>query len=188
MTRAEFATVMAYLEAACGKPLAQKSLDVYFDLLGDLSAEVLSIAAKRIAVEHKWATFPSVAELREAASETLRGEVKELSAAEAWEWAWSAVKSIDLEIEGSCERACRGLSNTVLEAMRAFGIPALVYGKEPLGVVRAQFTKIYEQLAARDRRAALLPAALKKEIAAIGQKRLPPAVAKQIEDIGQESR
>ncbi len=37
-------------------------------------------------------------------------------------------------------------------------------GKKPLGVVRGQFMKIYEQLQARDRRLSLLPESLKKSI------------------------
>ena len=55
----------------------------------------------------------------------------------------------------------------VVEAMRAFGIPALCYGKEPVTVVRAQFAKIFEQLAARERRLRLMPPAMRSEIAAM---------------------
>ena len=169
MSRFEFAQVMAYIAAAIGKPLSAEATEVYFELLGDLPLEVLHVTAKRVVLEHKWATFPTVAELREAAAETMLGEIKGLSPAEAWAMAWKAAGRIDLETEGSLERACAGLPPLVVEAMRAFSLPALVYGKEPVGIVRAQFVRMFEQLQARAHRQALLPDGLKRQIAAIGQ-------------------
>jgi hypothetical protein len=171
MSDPEFAAVMAYLEAACGVQLPENSLDVYYDLLGDLDVRVLQCAAKRVALEHPWHTFPSAAEIRQAASETLRGQLNELSPAEAWQEAWSAVSVIDLDIPGSLQRVCERVPPLVVQAMKAFGIPALVCGKEPVAVVRAQFLKIYEQLAARDRRVALLPASVRQMVEAIGKEK-----------------
>ncbi len=180
----EFAGVIAYLELACGKSLSKDAVSVYFDLLGDLPAETLQIAAKRVALEHPWATFPSIAELRQAASETMRGLVTELSPAEAWKLAWHAAGRIDLEQHGPWQvkegsewklydsqiaYVCKGLPPLVFEAMHAFGFSALVCGEDPAGVIRGQFLHIYEQLAARDRRAALIPAPMKTQIARIGQ-------------------
>lgn len=168
MDRLEFAKVMAYLSLACGKPLSADAAEVYFDLLGDLDPETLRTAAKRVSLEHPWATFPSIAELRQAASETLRGVVKEISPSEAWDMAWSAVKDIDLEIPHTMAMATKHLPPSVLEAMRTFGVPSLIYGKEPVAVVRAQFMKIFEEVAAREKRTALLPAAVKTSIERIG--------------------
>lgn len=170
MSRREFAEVMAYLSAACGKPMPSEAAEVYFDLLGDLPVEVLRIAAKRVALSHPWATFPSVAELREAGAETMRGKSVELSAAEAWRIAWSTAGRIDLDVIGSCDRAMASVPPLVAEAMQSFGIAALCYGKEPVGVVRAQFVKFFEQLAAREKRVALLPPALRESIQLIGRK------------------
>lgn len=168
MTRLEFVKVMAYIEAATGKSVSSDTAEVYFDLLGDLPVGVFQLAAKRVVLEHRWATFPSVAELREAASETAQGAVKPLSAGEAWSIAWKAAGRIDPEISGSAERGLAGLPELVVEAVRAFGIPALCCGREPVGVVRAQFVKIFEQLAAREKRIALMPPAIRQAVAAIG--------------------
>ncbi len=174
MNLEEFAKIVLFLEASTGKPIdlpgpkAQARMEVYFGLLGDLDYSVMMIAAQRVVLEHPWATFPSIAELRQAAAETIHGQIRELSPAEAWDMAWKAAGAIDLEIEGSFERRTEGLPLIVLEAMRVFGIPALCYGKEPVGVVRAQFTKIYEQLAARDKRRALFPPSVKDSIEKIG--------------------
>lgn len=183
MTKKEFLPIMGFLEAATQKPLSKASVDVYFDLLGDLPADVLQIAARRVALAHVWATFPSAAELRQAASETQRGAVSVLSPAEAWELAWRAVGRIDLDIPGSVEKHTAKLPPLVLDAMQAFGIPALVAGKEPVGVVRGQFFKVFEQLAAREERLALLPAPLQKQIAS-KRPALPAPVTKALESIG----
>src|SRR5262249_46056005 len=100
MTKQEFVEAMAYLSAAIGKPLAMETAVVYFGLLGDLPADHFKLAVKRVALEHKWANFPTVAELREAAALTVQGKVSELSPPEAWGLAWRAAGRIDLEVEG----------------------------------------------------------------------------------------
>jgi hypothetical protein len=173
MTKAEFLPVMAYIAAAIGKPFAPEAAAVYFDLLGDLPLDVLRVTAKRVVLEHKWSSFPTVAELREAAAETMRGEVKELSPAEAWKIAWAVAGDTDPEVDGSFVRACKKASAPpiVIEAIKTFGLNALCYGKEPVGVIRGQFLKVVEQLQARDRRHALLPAPVKQEVRAIGSQR-----------------
>jgi hypothetical protein len=196
MSRKEFAAIMTYIGIATNKPLGDEALEVYFDLLGDLPADELQLAAKRVLQEHKWATFPTVAELRAAAAESAQGRIAELSAGEGWRLAWQAVGRIDLEQDGSLDRATKHLPPVVLEAMRVFGIAALVHGDEPVGVVRSQFVKIFEQISARERRKALMPAKMKQEILAIGERhsgrieaigppqaRLPVTVAGMLEGI-----
>jgi hypothetical protein len=192
MTREEFGKVVAYIATAIDKELSKDRLKVYFDLLGDLSFEVLLTAARRVVLEHPWATFPSVAELRSAAAETIQAQVSATSPAEAWSLAWAATARIDPESEGSFERAVEKLKvpPLVVEAMRAFGVQALCYGKEPVGVVRGQFMDIYEQLLARDKRRALMPGPLKQAIESAGKEpqKLPGKVAKAIESIGTGGR
>jgi len=170
MTMQEFIKAMQYLEATTGKPIdpdpkkAAARLEVFYDLLGDLDFEIFKAACQRVALQHPWSTFPSIAELREAAVCMRDGAIAELSAGEAWDKAWEAAKKIDLEIPGSLEHHTKNLPAIVLEAMRAFSIPALIYGKEPLGVIRSQFVKIYEPLATREKRRRLYPPKLIEEI------------------------
>ncbi len=73
MSNTEFLEVLAYLTAGSGKDLAAQSKLVYFDCLADLDFEVFKLAAKRVLMEHKFATFPTIAELREAATLLRRG-------------------------------------------------------------------------------------------------------------------
>lgn len=196
MTNTEFAEIIAYITAGCGKPLTAESQVVYFDLLGDLPAETLRLAARRVLLEHKWATFPSVAELRQAAVDSTRGEVKELSAVEAWGLARRVAARIDLEVDGSAERAMTDLPPLVREAMRIFGLPSLCVSGgddfdgnprrvDPISVQAAQFVKIYEQIAARDRKAALMPPAVRKAIDEAGERQqIAGTVRQAIEGIG----
>lgn len=160
MTNTEFASVIAYITSAIGKPLNPDAQLVYFDLLGDLPADVFQLAAKRVVLEHKWATFPSIAELRQAAAESVRGEVKELTPAEAWALAWKAARRIDLGADGSKDRALAGLPPIVVEAINAVGLASMTGKDEPVGVVRGQFLKVFEQLQGRERRLALMPPAV----------------------------
>lgn len=69
MTREQFAPIMAYLSAGMGgKPMPRETAEVYFDLLGDLQPADLQRAAREALREHKYATFPTVALLRELAT------------------------------------------------------------------------------------------------------------------------
>lgn len=164
MTREEFGIIMGYLVLGTGKELSLDAHEVYFDCLGDLDAATLQIAAKRVLMEHKWATFPSVAELREAASLTVRGTVSTISPADAWDMAWRAIQNIDPEVQGSIDKALKKLPLIIQKAIRGFGLLDLCYGKEPVGVLRGQFMKQFEQIAASDKREALLPSATKEAI------------------------
>src|SRR5690349_18631817 len=122
---------MTYLGVGVGKSLPPETLAVYFDCLGDLEYEVLALAAKRVLLNHRYPTFPTIAELREAAAGVARGRVKELSPGEAWALAWGAVKRIDPALDASVDRATKGLPPLVVKAMQAFGICALCGGGEP---------------------------------------------------------
>lgn len=197
MTREAFCVVMNYIRLAIGKDKIDRDmLDVYFDCLGDLDAAAFQLAARRVILEHRFPTWPSIAELRQAAVESSRGEVKEMSPAEAWDVAWTAVCRIDLEVAGSAERALKQVPPLVVEALRAFGLPSLCVSggrdfdgderrTDPVSVQRGQFIEIYKQLATRDRRAALLPPATHAELRDIRERRERAAPVRQaIEGIG----
>lgn len=165
MTSEEFTRVMAYLISGYAKPLDKTTVHVYLDALIDLPVEVFEIAAKTCLLQQKW--FPSVSELRDAAAQAMTGRLRDMPPAEAWAIAWRGIGKVDPEIRDSFERACRDMPPLVVEAIQTMGVVALCMGKEPVSVVRAQFMKVYEQLQARNYRERLLPAALKRDIAAL---------------------
>lgn len=183
MTRAEFAEVMAYLQSGCGKSLTAHAVEVYFDLLNDIPVVVFRTAARRVLLEHPWSTFPSVAELRKAAVETMRGEVSPITGAEAWEMAWRAAGRIDLEQPGSAERHMQALPQIVQSAMRGFGLASLCSGGEPVSVVRSQFLKLFEGLSKRIERAGLFPPHVQEAV----RQQLPKPVEVVMGQIGQKA-
>lgn len=176
MTNTEFIEVMGYLTAGSGKDIPAAAKLVYFDCLQDLGFEAFKLGAKWVLMHHRFATFPTIAELREASTSASRGTVVELSPAKAFEIAWKIIANTDPEIEGSFARAAKGAPPAVVETIRAMGIPALCYGKEPVGVVRAQFERSFTQIAAGEKRRALLPASLTQAIEGRGAKSLPANV------------
>lgn len=196
MTDSEFAKIIAYVGVAVGKPLAPEALEVYFDLLKHLPYDVAQLAARRVASQHHYANFPLPVEFLEAAAAIACPET-ELTPATAWELAWRAARDIDLDMNGphissdgklwgsQAESILAGLPPAVVDAMRAYSLPALCYGEEPVGVIRGQFLKIFEQQAGTRRRVALLPPALRPGIMG-PRKPLAPAVVAAIEGIGHE--
>jgi hypothetical protein len=180
MSSTEWLEIYAYLSLGTGKALANReAVGIYFDLLKDLPAEAVKTAAQRVLMEHPWATFPSIAELRAAAVATVQHLVTELSPGEAWNVAWSAIKRIDPDQEGSVERGCKHVHPLVLEAMSTMGIAAMCFGGDPVGVLRGQFMKIFEQLSARERRMALFPRQIKEAITN-GERKQITEIAKKI--------
>lgn len=185
MSNIEFAEIIAYITAACGKSLPTASQVVYFDLLGDLPADAFRAAAKRVVLEHPWNTFPSVAELRQATAEQLRGDVQELAWPEAWEMAWRAIANMDPELEGSIERCLARLPKIVADAVNAMGVNNLCYGSEPVAVIRAQFRDTFVPIAARERRKALFTPAMIADLDKTKDRQaLPASVKLAIEGIG----
>jgi hypothetical protein len=195
MTREQFREVMAYLSAGIGKTLETDSVRVYFDCLGDLPFDALMLAAKRVLMEHRWATFPSIAELREAASESIRGVVKDVSPAEAWAMAWNVAGSFDPDVHGEyvvngksygsqMHYLTHNLPPVVVKAIDAFGVLSLCATSEPVGVLRGQFMKTFEQIAARVKREALMPASLTRAIKKPPATALPAPVALALAGVG----
>ena len=197
MTAKDFATVMAYLEAGINQPLPKNRAEVYWDLLKDLPVDVMRTAAKRVLLEHQWSTFPSVAQLRQAASETILGQVAELPPAEAWAQAWNAVGRIDPEIQGpyimngkeypsQTAAIMDSLPLLVAKTINAYGIRALTHGQEPIGVIRGQFLKMFDQITTKHKRLALMPPALQKEIEQQNKGTLPAQAQQAFGQIGVE--
>lgn len=193
MTKSEFSRVMAWISLAIGKPIVEGAgeaaererlarTEVYYEMLGDLPFEVLNIAARRVVASHPWNTFPSIAELRQAAAETLQGRVAQMSGGEAWQIAWKAASKIDPEVEGSCERHTKDLPPLVIEAMKNFGLVALT--RADPNFARPQFLKIWDALTTRENRHALLPMGVKKAIAAISEASQPKAIGPIAKQIG----
>jgi hypothetical protein len=166
---------MAYLSAATNQPMSKERADVYYDMLQEMPLETLRIAAKKVALSHSWSTFPSVAEIHEAACETVMSQCQELLPMQAWAIARRAAASIDPDVQGPYFRngkehrsmAAAFMADVpllVAKAIRQIGLNAI--GKDNESVVRAHFTRAYEAIVNDHKKLALMPPSLKREIEA----------------------
>lgn len=199
MTRKEFSEGLYFLAAGCRQALEAPTLEAYFALLGDLSAETFREACRVVLLSHKYATLPSIAELREAALMVENARNPQLTAGEAFAIAREAAGNVDMDIIGPFKvrnyqtgewdvypsqeaYALRDVPEPVVKAMRAFGLREFCYAEDPTGVVRAQFTKVFEQIAARDQRTALMPPSVREFL---DNKRDADLVQKTLAQIGE---
>jgi hypothetical protein len=179
--RIEFGKVLGYIALGIGKPIAETEdaaagrMEVYYDALGDIPLDVLRAAAKLVIMEHKWATYPSAAEIREACRSIVADDP---GVDEAAKHAFRIASKLDPDIQGpymvdgrlyvsQWDYLTKDTPKRIVEAMRSFGVSRLTDPKEIVGVVRAQFCKLYEQIVQRDQRERLLPQDLKDEITRI---------------------
>ncbi len=152
MTRAEFARVMAYLAAGCGKPASLEQTQVYFDLLEDLPGPAVEEAARRSLLEHKYPTIPPVGLIRQHAL-AMNGE--RTTGPEAWRLVLKAVRRYGAVGES---RGLATLPADVAHGVRCFGWRVICDATDDeLGIVQTQFLKMYETLSRRDDRKALMP-------------------------------
>lgn len=170
MTRLEFGMAMNYLAEAVDVQLPAQRCEVYFDLLGDLDFEVIQMAVKKAVLSHPWRTFPSVAELRQAAVDILTGHLGILTSLEAWGAAWDAVKRIDLEIPHTIKNLDK-LDDLTRRCVLAFGVPDMTSGKSSVEWMRKNFMCAYEQMAQHEMAKTLLPLSLVKSIEAFAPSR-----------------
>jgi len=179
MTATEFAKGILYLSAGIGKDLPDAAMEPYFDLLGDLDYETFIVACRRVLVAHVWHTFPTIAELRQAATAASAG--RQLTAGEAFAIACQVAPQIDPSIQGAYRVRVNGewkefpsqaeyvmdrlaVPVHVRRAIKTFGIESLCNTDEPIGVMRAHFAKVFDQLQERDTHAALLPPSVREAI------------------------
>lgn len=164
MEKRDFVAVMGYVSAGCGKPISTEAVEVYWDLLGDLPLPALQASARRCLLEHRYATFPQVGEIRRLAEEIVAGD--RLTAGEAWALSLRAIRDYGYMRQAD---GLASLPPLVRKAMEAMGWQDTCESQAGIEIIRAQFTKIYDTLAQREQREGLLPLGLREEIAQIGR-------------------
>jgi hypothetical protein len=162
MSRTEFAAIISYLAAGCGKTLSDAALLVYFDLLGDLPAEVFQTAAKRALLQQEYAVFPQAGTLRKVALEIMQPD--RLSALEAWDLLRGAIRSFGYMRE---RQGLDSLPEPVRQVAERFGWQTLCDSTEP-EICRAQFMRVYDAQQDREQSFALLPEPVQRSVLSIG--------------------
>ena len=175
MEKLEFAKALTFISAGIGKPVAKETIEVYFKILGDLPYDAFLAGCESVLVNHVWNSFPSIAELRQATLAVMT--VNQLTAGEAFAMATTAAARIDMDIVGpyrvksgdgwkeyssQAEAVLDSLPSPVAKAMRTFGLHEICDRSTPSSIVRAQFTRVFEQLVEREKSAALLPPSVRE--------------------------
>jgi hypothetical protein len=174
MTRTETASVLAYMGEVWpnSKEASAKTLDVWFDLLGDLPFQAVQKAIRGLAMTHG-PFAPGVADIRRAAMGS-----RFPTPIEAYGQAMEALDTLFIYSDGyECE-GMKLMHPLARKALELFGIREL-NDADPT-FARPQFMKAYESLLARAEEDAALPLSFKQEIEALrsGQPALPENVQK----------
>jgi hypothetical protein len=139
MTKAEFAKIAAYLSAGIGKKMPSETMDVWFDILQDLPAELALMAVKKALSTYEYATIPPIGVIYKSAVELVTASIPSASGA------WAEVQD-QIRLVGSYGKPTFS-DPLIFKTVSAMGgWVDLCRSEEPVGVIRAQFLRIYEGL------------------------------------------
>ena len=155
--RREVSLCLAYLAAATGKQVTREMVEVYYDLLSDLSPDVLMQCARMAVLHHKFATIPPVATLREIAAE-IQGKTTELTAMEALQGVRKLINRFGgiYATPEDRQKAKGKMPSVVAACLDAFGWDAFCSSENP-EVLQAQWRKNWDQVSSRETKQATRP-------------------------------
>lgn len=131
----------------------EQSMELWFNQLQDIPYEVAETGLNKWVALNKWS--PSIADIREMASELVNGELPD------WGDAWEEVcKAIRCYGSYRALEALESLSPLARKATERMGFTNLCMSENP-SADRANFRMIYENLAEREKKDAQLPTGLK---------------------------
>lgn len=186
MTKGETAKLLAVIAASFPRfEVDDLKVKVWHEMLGDLDYTVASMAVKKIILQNTFA--PAISEVRKAALEVMTPESERITAAEAWGMVKRAFSRYSIYRE---KEALASLPGPVADTVRYMGWRELCMSEEG-EIVRAQFLRMYDQVATRRQEDALLPLAMRGEIGKLAAKMdIKPALrlvnGKGGSDLGQE--
>lgn len=139
-----------------------RTAKVWHHLLADLPVQAVLMAVEKHSISSVYP--PTVAEIRTAISEAVNPDLT-LAASDAWGEVTRAVRMYGTYQE---ERGMQSLSERTRRVVKAIGWREICASEEA-DVIRGQFRKAYEGIAAREKVDALLPERLKRQIELVGQ-------------------
>ena len=167
MTRSEFATFAMALKTYYPRENLlpnDKAMELWFLQLSDISYQVAEVGLQKWVSLNKWS--PSIADIREMASSIMNGDLPDWS--EAWE---EVQRSIRRYGSYRALEALESLSPLARKAAERIGYINLCQS-ENQSADRANFRMIYETLAERNKKDALIPAPIKNLIEQIQNKQM----------------
>jgi len=124
--------------------------EVWTMLLEDLPVKLVLVAVKKHCLTSRFP--PTIAEIREAATVTAKPHLQ-ITAAEAWGEVMKAIRGYGYYRE---EEALESLSEQTRAVVKTIGWKDVCVCEEP-DIIRGQFRRAYETMAARRKETALLP-------------------------------
>lgn len=152
MNKTEFATFAMALKTYYPKEKLipnDRAMELWFFQLKDIDFKTAEATLNKWVATNKWS--PSIAEIREAATELTQGEIPDWG--EAWEkvlkavWHWGSYEP---------EKAMESLDELTRAAVKRVGYRDICMS-ENVAVERANFRMVYETLAARKKQDAQIP-------------------------------
>ena len=165
MTVAEVAKILTLMASAW--PSFEPSDDkvrLWHELFGDISYQVAMVAVKKLMLSSKY--LPTIAELRKEVLAVTTAAEDRITPAEAWGMVVHAIRDYGSYREAD---ALKSLPESVAKTVRYIGWRELCLCEEP-DVIRAQFMRMFDQVATRRREEALLPPAMRETIGQLASK------------------
>lgn len=151
----------------------EQAVELWYRQLQDLDYKIAEAALNEWVATQKWS--PSIADIRELAARIRFGEIPD------WGEGWrNTMKAIRMYGYYRPEAAMESLDDLTRETVKRLGFQNLCLS-ENQEADRANFRRIYEQLADRNRVQSMIPAAVKEVISKIRQD-LAGAEVEKLED------
>lgn len=135
----------------------QEAMELWYMQLNDIPYEIATIALNKWVALNKYS--PAISEIRETASELVNGEVGEWG--DAWEEVRKAIGKFGIY---RTEEAMESLSPLAREATKRIGFRNICLS-DNITADRANFKKVYESLAEREKKNAQVSDNMKQLIA-----------------------
>lgn len=165
MTINETARILAVIAAAYPRFQVDAeglTLNIWYEMLGDLDYEIVQVAIKKLMLESPFP--PAIADVRKIAAEITIPEEDRIDSADAW---GEVVRAIRRYGYYDPDGAIQSMSNRTARVVQMIGWREICSCDEP-SVVRGQFLRMYEQVSNREKKDALMPVELKEQIRMIG--------------------
>jgi hypothetical protein len=162
LTKQDLSKLFAFVTALYPNiTVKQGTLSAWFEMIGDLPADVAKAAFMQVLSVQTIPCMPAVGSVREAAL-SLTGN-KAPTALEAWGMVREAIKR---------DKPASTLPPAVQKAIKAFGGLDGIGYSEDLKYIQGQFLRAYDELATKENHYEELPAQVRELISEAGVKRI----------------
>lgn len=169
MSKFEFATCLAPLEAAVNQSLTEQQAAVWYDVLQDLPVEALKTAVKRVLCEREYPGLPPVATLRRLATEQVHGIP--VSPEHAFSWLRTNIYRIRPMPSDQARSVCGPVLSGVIDFLGGREAVSWLVRDETLNDAWPRFRDAYQRLASQQQLQQLTPEPIRPRLTMEGSNR-----------------